>query len=237
MEEVVFLYHEPCPKCGSRDNVGVYSDGHKWCFGCGYYVPPSGASKKALEPVVDKPAGGIYLPDDCEPYYPYKCLHWVHQYGLSDVDLRANRVVWSEYSQLLIFPLLDEDKTLLGWQGRNFGDKYKVKWFGRGKLDDILVFKGTYDDPLILVEDIISAIVLGKNDKWAMPLFGSSVSTKRLVRLKLITNQLVIWLDHDKANEAHKFVKQAQRMGFEAKSVITYKDPKYHTLDEINEII
>ena len=33
-----FIRKEPCPKCGSKDNVGVYDD-HKHCFteGCGYY--------------------------------------------------------------------------------------------------------------------------------------------------------------------------------------------------------
>ena len=29
--------HEPCPECGSRDNLARYSDGHGYCFGCGYY--------------------------------------------------------------------------------------------------------------------------------------------------------------------------------------------------------
>ena len=28
---------EPCPECGSRDNLGRYTDGHGFCFGCNYY--------------------------------------------------------------------------------------------------------------------------------------------------------------------------------------------------------
>ncbi len=31
-----FLHHEPCPSCGSKDNLARYDDGHAWCFGCGY---------------------------------------------------------------------------------------------------------------------------------------------------------------------------------------------------------
>lgn len=31
-----FLSHEPCPQCGSKDNLARYSDGHAWCFGCNY---------------------------------------------------------------------------------------------------------------------------------------------------------------------------------------------------------
>lgn len=32
--EAEFLYHEPCPKCGSSDANAVYDDGHTWCFSC-----------------------------------------------------------------------------------------------------------------------------------------------------------------------------------------------------------
>ena len=32
-----FIAHEPCPACGSGDNLARYSDGHGYCFGCGYY--------------------------------------------------------------------------------------------------------------------------------------------------------------------------------------------------------
>jgi twinkle protein len=37
----VFVAKEPCPECGSRDNLGRYSDGHAFCFGCDYYEPPT----------------------------------------------------------------------------------------------------------------------------------------------------------------------------------------------------
>tara|TARA_Y100000590_G_scaffold470333_1_gene663822 strand:- start:592 stop:2229 length:1638 start_codon:yes stop_codon:yes gene_type:complete len=39
-ESSEFVAHEPCPKCGSRDNLGVYDDGHSWCFGCQTYTHP-----------------------------------------------------------------------------------------------------------------------------------------------------------------------------------------------------
>ena len=42
-----FLYKSACPKCGSRNNMGVYADGHAYCFspGCGHREPPSTYSK------------------------------------------------------------------------------------------------------------------------------------------------------------------------------------------------
>lgn len=38
-EESHFIGKEPCPKCGSKDNLARYSDGHAHCFshGCGHY--------------------------------------------------------------------------------------------------------------------------------------------------------------------------------------------------------
>lgn len=39
---------EPCPECGSRDNLGRYSDGHGYCFGCGHYAhSPDAAAPSA----------------------------------------------------------------------------------------------------------------------------------------------------------------------------------------------
>ena len=32
-DESKFLYHSPCSDCGSKDNLGIYTD-HTYCFGC-----------------------------------------------------------------------------------------------------------------------------------------------------------------------------------------------------------
>ena len=42
-DESSFIRKEPCPKCGSRDNLARYSDGHAYCFGCDYYEPGDGS--------------------------------------------------------------------------------------------------------------------------------------------------------------------------------------------------
>lgn len=51
MEDSTFLRHEPCPKCGSKDNLGRYSDGHASCFSydCDYYEPGEGQAVKEQE--------------------------------------------------------------------------------------------------------------------------------------------------------------------------------------------
>ncbi len=39
-----FVRHEPCPACGSRNNLARYSDGHAVCFtaGCNHYEKATG---------------------------------------------------------------------------------------------------------------------------------------------------------------------------------------------------
>ena len=36
VNDSTYLRKEPCPSCGSKDNLGRYTDGHGYCFGCGY---------------------------------------------------------------------------------------------------------------------------------------------------------------------------------------------------------
>jgi twinkle protein len=55
----VFVRHEPCPECGSKDNLSRYSDGGAFCFGCKYFEKADGAKatdvsnrpKPVFEPV------------------------------------------------------------------------------------------------------------------------------------------------------------------------------------------
>lgn len=43
LQDSFLLHKEGCPSCGSRDNLGRFSDGHAYCFGfgCDYYEPSS----------------------------------------------------------------------------------------------------------------------------------------------------------------------------------------------------
>jgi twinkle protein len=45
---------EPCPKCGSRDNLGRYDDGHAYCFGCHYYEPGDSQPKSEVKKPMTK---------------------------------------------------------------------------------------------------------------------------------------------------------------------------------------
>ena len=60
MSESECIGHEPCPECGSRDNLGRYDDGHGYCFGCGYWEPGEGQAGGQQEKKVSK---SVHLED------------------------------------------------------------------------------------------------------------------------------------------------------------------------------
>ena len=43
-EEDPFLRHEPCPACGSKDNLARYQSGSAHCFGCDYHEHNDGST-------------------------------------------------------------------------------------------------------------------------------------------------------------------------------------------------
>ena len=51
-----YVRKEPCPECGSKDNLAIYDDGHGYCFGCGYTMQPQkDKPRKSFVKSVKKP--------------------------------------------------------------------------------------------------------------------------------------------------------------------------------------
>ena len=124
-----FSHHDPCPKCGSRDNLGVWDDGHKWCFGCGFYVPPDESldflkrrttmeknNKSALDSFI---SSGNYVPT-----LPAVALDWLTKYGITKQELLHYGVCWNPHTSSLAFPLRREGQIAVVNE-RYFGDDIK----------------------------------------------------------------------------------------------------------------
>ena len=143
-----FLYHEACDDCGSKDNRAVFSDGHKWCFGCETFTPASsdGQLAKLLAPKEQKEEKNNKndsnpLPLDFSYSIPKLGIDWISEYGISDVEIARLKLGWSynfyranligktdgvkfHYGHMsvgtLIFPFYPEPGVFAGWQGRTF---------------------------------------------------------------------------------------------------------------------
>jgi hypothetical protein len=233
-----FLYHTSCSSCGSRDNLGVYTD-HKFCFGCGFTENFS-ASRRRREAGVRAtvPEKQLWLPDDIVTTIPHQADSWIRQYNLTQKELYDNKVVWSEKQQLLIF-LYQQAGILLGWQGRYFGKDNKPKWWNQGNLKDIdkIINSSMLSTSIVLVEDIISAIKVGRQ-YGTKPLFGSYIDIANIYKLykKYNTKKIVLWLDKDKQRHAYQTSVKLNSIGINSNVIVTLKDPKEYNNEEIRKI-
>jgi len=85
MGEAQFLHKEPCPQCGSKDNLARYDDGHAHCFseGCDYYesatdqAPQRQQSNRKNRALIE----GEVQPLKKRGITQATCEHWKYQTG------------------------------------------------------------------------------------------------------------------------------------------------------------
>lgn len=229
----IFVEHRACPRCGSRDNLAVYTD-HEYCFGCGYTIFYNYHNRR-LDNVKDTTNKIVSLPEDIVPFIPAVADEWLRHYDLTQTELIVNRVVWSEYRKLLIFPHFDDKNFLFGWQGRYFGDnKEHPKWTGKGNFKEQIKLWGDLttvkDTSIIIVEDIISTIKLSRS-YISSCLFGSNIYINKYITIynTYKPKEFIIWLDKDKEKESRLFSLQLNKLGIPCRVISTDLDPKCYS--------
>lgn len=236
------LYHTACPQCRQEgldrtgNNLGVYSDGHSYCYACGF-LQGTNAITKYKSKAIPKQEKNIFLPEDVEFSFPEYARKWLEQYEFDQNTLINNKIMWSQSSQKIIFPYYING-VLEGWQGRVFdpNEKEKRKWFSQGYLDDILYTLGKDSPCLVLCESIVSAIKISRFNK-AMPLYGSVISANKWARLSHLSNKIILWLDPDKKIESIQMAKEGHLFIDQVSPLLTERKPKDYTYQEIREIL
>ena len=249
------IRHEPCPNCGpiqdgAGDNLGVYDDGHKWCFACGYFVPSSGiisiqdVRARLAQQAAKNFAAPPELPGDHTYLIPIHAFTWLKKYDLTSREINDHRIGWSSQYERIIFPVYDEDGELLMWQGRYcpFPEsplEERPKYFTQGSRDKTLTLLGAQpskDGMVCLVEDFVSAIKVARVCS-AHCLWGSEVSLARMKRLSLLFPHIILWLDKDKASHATKCAIKARPYFEKVSSIYTERDPKTYSTEELKQWI
>lgn len=236
----VFLHHEPCPRCGSRDNLGRYADGSAWCFGgCGY------REKANRVPIynpqwLEKDDEAIILDEDLCNEYPSHVVAWLNSYGITVREALIYGWKYSPRRDQLVFIWYDEAGNPTLTQARNFWSRSKVKYFTQGPTQQILpIFRfgaSVGETKLVVVEDVLSAVKISRQTD-AMPCLGSTLSNSKLTRLRAFYGLLGVWLDADKWTNAVDIANRAKLLGFETKVIYTEKDPKEYENDFIAQRI
>lgn len=227
-----FLTHEPCPKCKSRDNVGVYSDGHKWCFGCGWYQPATRTIKNARSDGSSiSPITTSSVPNFVQ--LPLNCIQYLKQYDLTNEEIQQN-FKYDPERELLVYGFPG------GYSGRYMRSGQKPRYFfsGQKAYKHLLVGSGERPvEPLVIVEDIVSAIKVGRS-ATALPLFGSSIPLEDLRTVSEPFSRVRIWLDSDKHRQSLQMASRlALVTGKDVRTIYTRLDPKCQNDARIRELL
>lgn len=232
-----FVKHSGCPKCGSKDNLALYSDGGSHCFGCGWHPRPTTAPyiQELNEQTEAKTTFPTFSHD-----LPQKGVEWAKSYGIEVQELLSCNVLGCSGRlgiPRLAFIFRDLDGNPILAQARNLEAGAKPKYITYGKPNEVLpiyYFRSSErrTDCLVLVEDCLSAIKLARITD-AMPCLASEVSPTKLKRLAGLYDAFLIWLDSDMYPKAQKMAHRLQLLGCKAHAVYTDLDPKCYEMKDI----
>jgi len=116
MSESSFVRKEPCPKCGSRDNLARYSDGHAHCYGCGHRERGDGSVDDNPTPRRSRMAEGLITGE-------FRALS---KRGLTEETCRkfGYQVGDVNGTPVQIAPYFDAEKNMIGqkirWPNKDF---------------------------------------------------------------------------------------------------------------------
>lgn len=234
----------PCKSCTSSDAMAEYDDGY-YCFSCQEYFPKNKTSSRQ-----QKDSENLLLPDDYSMVLPNKAVEYLSSLGLDIDDINKYKIGWTEECRIksprtgqwvkfgprLILPYFENYK-LLFFEGKSLKKNDNIKYVTIGGKKDL--YK-TYTKPpecVVIVEDILSAMVVGKSTP-CIALRGTHVNIEKLLKLQQASEKYIIWLDGDEPG-----IKAAERLKTKLKwfsdvAVIkTERDPKWYSQKEISEIV
>lgn len=239
-----FLKHEACPKCteqgkdNAKNNLAIYSDGHNYCFACGYkyFDSINRIKNNDLNSIVSKQETitNIKLPEDILIDYPQDAIKWISIYDLTVSNLHTYNVLWSDAHKQLIFPVFNETGCIF-YSSRNFSNAGS-KWINRGKSSTFLHCLNGSSKQCIIVEDIVSAIKLHLAGYSSIPLFGTAF-LNRLDKFIGLDMKYFLWLDPDKIKESIFFCRVAVSHSLDIKPIVSRFDPKEHSFEFIKGVL
>jgi twinkle protein len=169
----ILICKEPCPKCGSSDNLGRYADGHAHCYGsiCDYFEPPD--DDHQTETSGERRRTKHKVPDDLYPIGKYVAIP---ARGLTvETCKKFNYSVGktSKGAKCHIATLYDDEGNPVAQHlrlgGKQFpwkGDKKKAQLFGQHIMRDaptkVIITEGEID--AMSVDQIISA----SKNRWCV---------------------------------------------------------------------
>lgn len=188
--------HEPCPNCGSQDNLARYDDGHAHCFGCGYREKGNG-----MEDTKPKKEKGLLHGGEVKALPKRKLNHDTCQkFGYSIHDYKDQRVQVAPYydtegklvAQKVRFP--DKEFVFLG-------EPKKAALFGQNVA-------GKGGKRLVITEGEIDAMSVAQAFNLSWPVVsvpngaqGAAKSIKQNLEFVESFDEVVFLFDNDEPGQ------------------------------------
>ena len=136
------------------------------------------------------------------------------------------------------------NSKLIYWQGRNLGKvtPEKPKYINAKQERSDIFFRVEQEgieankSKVVLVEDVVSAIKIGRQFN-CIALLTTSMPNEFIQELARSGRAVIIWLDYDKRAKMIRDVLKLQSFGIKARRVLTVKDPKAYSDEEIKELL
>lgn len=177
------------------------------------------------------------LPRDYKRVLPSKAMVWLMKCITFD-EIQEYGIGWSDELDRIIFPIYTGTE-LVGYCARSLNDgpncpKYLTVTFDPNAGHRIF-FNVIRDSPyVVLVEDILSAIVVGRQVN-TVALLGCFIPPHLVETYK--DKRIFFWLDSNKLAESLRFRNNFNSMGFDVRTVLSYTDPKYQTQEDITDFL
>lgn len=240
--------------CGKGRTLQISREGSRyraWCHRCGEggsheAVPTMAelAERAARLRAGDASVGGLVPGDVPLPRvldvrdWPVPAKLWLYKAGLGASEIARLGAWYHPPSNRVVLPVLGASTGLVEyWQARSV-DGRAPKYLGSqtGRRECVPTY-GT-GACIAVTEDILSAFKIGLVGE-AVSALGTSPSPALVRHLLESGKPVLTWLDPDPAGQrgAVKLGKALRAYGLRPRNIVSVRDPKLHTRDEIKEYL
>lgn len=239
--------------CGGGRTLRVAHepDGYRaWCFRCndsGWHPHPTPSLAERLARLKEKDEQERAVEADRRPpmpasfdvgEWPLEARVWLYRAGLCNDAIRRHGIYYCPKLDRVVLPVVHGDK-LAYWQARGF-DRDRPKYLNPPIDRTNLTADYGRQGPVVLCEDILSAIRLGEVARgWCIlgTSFGDLTATRVAEAAK--RDGCCLWFDPDSAGRkaTAKALARLRLLGLEPRIIRSDKDPKFYSADELRRYI
>lgn len=196
-----------CPYCGNGSNTPCfarYTDGFK-CFSCGIFKKSDRGLIQARSATIDD---SLTMPQNINKNPATFTLEgqiFLLRYFIT-TNVAKNYNIWETDRHSFIFPVFDAEILLNGniektvFYVERYYDEKRI--FNNGSKVEMVLYGSRTANTIVIVEDFLSAIRVHHAGFNSLCLFGTKIKYNKLEQYVKEFNNIILWLDGDKAGQS-----------------------------------